>query len=282
MSLLAMGPLCDAGCTIEFNANTVQVRLHDQVVLEGRRDPPGLWVFQLPTPTVLVPPTNNTIVPQVNSAIRAPKAAELVAYSHATLFLPALSTLEKALQCGYVRNFPGLTAKMLQRHPPHSVATAKGHLDQVCQNLRSTRVAPKDLLPPDFDDIFPTQEAPTSTCYVTTIALPTAPTGKYYTDQTRCFPCTSSSGNNYVLLAYHYDANCILAEPISNRKSGSIVAGHKQIVKRLRRAGVKCSFVMIDNECSHALEEFFHSEEIKHQKTPASMHRRNIQGATCS
>mmetsp|Transcript_17787 Transcript_17787/g.32152 ORF Transcript_17787/g.32152 Transcript_17787/m.32152 type:complete len:91 (-) Transcript_17787:59-331(-) len=56
------------------------------------------------------------------SAIGAPKAVELVAYSHATLFLPALSTLEKTLKCGYVRNFPGLTAKTLQRHPPRSVA----------------------------------------------------------------------------------------------------------------------------------------------------------------
>ncbi len=56
MSLLAMGPLCDAGCTIEFNAYTVHVWLQEQVVLEGRRDlPVGLWVFQLPTPAV---PTN--------------------------------------------------------------------------------------------------------------------------------------------------------------------------------------------------------------------------------
>jgi len=38
-----------------------------------------------------------------------------------------------------------------------------------------------------------------------------------------------------LLLAYHYDTNCILAEPIPNRKANSIVAGHKQIVKRLRR-----------------------------------------------
>jgi hypothetical protein len=32
--------------------------------------------------------------------------------------------------------------------------------------------------------------------------MPTAPTGKYYTDQTGHFPCTSSSDNNYVLIAY--------------------------------------------------------------------------------
>jgi hypothetical protein len=161
---------------------------------------------------------------------------------------------------------PGQTVKTLQCHPPRSAATAKGHLDQVQQGLCSTHVAPKDLPPPDFDAIFPTQETPTS---ITAIALPTAPTSKYYTDQSRQFPCTSSSGNNYLLLVYHYDTNCILAEPIPNRKANSIVAGHKQIVKRLRLAGVECSFVMLDNECSHALEELFHSKAIKHQKMAA-------------
>jgi hypothetical protein len=29
---------------------------------------------------------------------------------------------------------------------------------------------------------------------------------------------------------------------------------------------------MLDNECSHALKEFFHSKAIKHQKMPAGMH----------
>jgi len=175
-------------------------------VLEGQRDPPGLWIFQLPTPTVNVPTSNNFMVPQVNSAIGAPKVAELVAYAHATLFSPALDTLERALRCGHIRNFPGLTAKTLHRHPPHSVATAKGHLDQVWKNLCSTRRNPKDVPMPDFDDVFPTQESPTSTCYVMAITLLTAPTGKYYTDLTGRFPCTSSSGSNYVLVAYHYDS----------------------------------------------------------------------------
>jgi hypothetical protein len=84
-----------------------------------------------------------------------PKVAELVVYSHATLFSPAISTLEQALKRGYIRNFPGLTAKTLQCHLPHSVATAKGHLDQVQQILHLTRVKPTDLPPTTTDDAFP-------------------------------------------------------------------------------------------------------------------------------
>jgi hypothetical protein len=123
MSLLAMGPLCDARCMIEFDTTTVHLWLQEQLLLQGSHAPPGLWIFQLPTSDTTMPLTNNAITTQVNSAIRAPKAAELVAYAHATLFSPALDTLEKALHHSYVHNFPRLTAKMLQCHLPHSVVT---------------------------------------------------------------------------------------------------------------------------------------------------------------
>jgi hypothetical protein len=86
---------------------------------------------------------------------------------------------------------------------------------------------PKDVPQPDLDDVFPTQESPTLPCYITAIMLPTAPTGKYNTDQIGQFPCTSSSGSNYVLVAYHYDCNAILVEPLQNCKAGSILATHK-------------------------------------------------------
>ena len=95
-----------------------------------------------------------------------------------------------------------------------------------------------------------------------------------YTDQTGCFPCTSSSGNNYVLITDHYNCNCILAESLPNRKANSIVAAHKRIIERLCCAGITCSFVMLDNEYSSALQTFLHEESVKFQKTPPGIHRR--------
>jgi hypothetical protein len=47
MSLLAMGPLCDAGCMIEFDATTIHVWLQEQLVLQGGCALPGLWIFHL-------------------------------------------------------------------------------------------------------------------------------------------------------------------------------------------------------------------------------------------
>jgi hypothetical protein len=65
------------------------------------------------------------------NAIGDPTAADVVAFAHFTLFLPALSTLEIALQKGYLTNFPGLTAKPLRRHPPKSIPMMKGHMDAI-------------------------------------------------------------------------------------------------------------------------------------------------------
>jgi hypothetical protein len=209
--------------------------------------------------------------------------AELVAYSHATLFSPALSTLEHALKKGYVRNFPGLTAKTLRRHPPQSVATAKGHLDQTRKKLRSTKPrVPKvntssdSAHPPtSTEDEFPDHAEKTHHCHVAVHSLD-EPTGKIYEDQTGKIPCTSASGNNYVMVVYDYDSNAILLEPIRNRKGPTLVEAHTKLHQRLTNAGLRTKFIMLDNEFSNALKSFLTAEEVAFQLTPAGMHRRNI------
>jgi hypothetical protein len=60
----------------------------------------------------------------------APTLDDLVAFAHATLFSPALSTLEKTLIKNYLTNFPGLTLNHLRRHPPASIPMTKRHMDQ--------------------------------------------------------------------------------------------------------------------------------------------------------
>ena len=41
---------------------------------------------------------------------------------------------------------------------------------------------------------------------------------KTYTDLTGRFPRQSSRGNNYIFVAYNYDGNAILAEPIKTER----------------------------------------------------------------
>ena len=142
-SLIAIGPLCDAGCQVLFSASTVKVTLNDKLVLQGTRTPyTRLWHFDLPTTT---PPL------QAHLALSSMKPVDLVAFSHAALFSPALSTLESALQKNLLLGFPGLSLRTLRAHPPNSIATSQGHLDQTRKNQRSTKPPP----PSPEDDPFP-------------------------------------------------------------------------------------------------------------------------------
>jgi hypothetical protein len=118
-SLISMGQLCDAGCSVAFTATKVNVSINDTVVLTGHRTPNTLlWHFPLPTPTP-APPVNHSALATIGSAT----PAELVAFAHAALFSPAfLSTLHLALSKGFITNFPGITPTLLLRKKiPHDL-----------------------------------------------------------------------------------------------------------------------------------------------------------------
>jgi hypothetical protein len=90
---------------------------------------------------------------QANGAIGSDMPAELVTFAHATLFSPALSTLQKALDKGYISNFPGLTTSSLRKYPPRSIPMVKGHLKQTRQNQRSTKAKATKSPPVPFQAI---------------------------------------------------------------------------------------------------------------------------------
>jgi hypothetical protein len=158
-------------------------------VLNGQRNHTnGMWEVELPK------------TEERANAIGTQTASELVAFAHATLFSPALTTLENALNKGYLTNFPGLSAKLLRKHPPTSIAMVKGHLDQSRKNQRSTKKPPIPtpiLIEPDsielsnnIDDYSPNGiDIRTNECFCATIE----PTGQIYTDQTGRFVIYHSS-----------------------------------------------------------------------------------------
>jgi len=116
----------------------------------------------------------------------------------------------------------------LQKHPPISNATIKGHLDQTCQNLCSTKLHALLDLNPELPDAnaFPPAIAngeQTHFCYATMME----PTGQTYMDLTGKFVSLSSSGNNYILIVYDYDSNGILAVLLLNHPSDSILVAYQ-------------------------------------------------------
>ena len=101
------------------------------------------------------------------------------------------------------------------------------HCEQ--QNLQSTLTTqspPTSKLSNGLDDLelchrndnfFPTSATPNvRTNEVAFQLVPTSKIGKAYMDLTGKFPSKSAHGNQYILVAYNYDANAILAEPIKN------------------------------------------------------------------
>ena len=65
--------------------------------------------------------------------------AELVQYLHRCDFSPVVHTWTKDIDSGYFATWPSLTSKLVRKHLPKSLATAKGHLKQDQKNIRSTK-----------------------------------------------------------------------------------------------------------------------------------------------
>jgi hypothetical protein len=220
--------------------------------------------------------------------------ADLVAFAHAALFSPSHSTLDKALAKGFLPDFPGLSRESLKKYPPFSEATSMGHMDNRRKNIQSTKpkvpqadqdgwilVGPKKTTAtvptaedaPEDDD-FPSQ--PQDTTRSNTCFLATAETKNIvYTDQTGRLPIASSSGNNYLLIAYDYDSNCILLRPIKNRTAEALTSAIENVHTTLAKGGCKPQFHRLDNECPQLLKEFFERQQVQHQLVPPHDHRSN-------
>jgi hypothetical protein len=111
-SLLSIGQLCDSGYTVVFDAPTMRVMDGNICVLSGQHNHTnGMWEVEHPKQE------------ERANALGTQTASKLIAFAHATLFSPALATLENALTKGYQTNFPGLSAKLLRnKHPQTSMA----------------------------------------------------------------------------------------------------------------------------------------------------------------
>ena len=99
--------------------------------MEGTRDNKnGLWSILLKQKPQL----------QANSVIQNNKTKkEFTQYVHGLLFSPAKSTLIDAIDRGNFTSWPEVTAKLVRKHLPPSVHTARGHLKQQRKNINSTK-----------------------------------------------------------------------------------------------------------------------------------------------
>ena len=98
---------------------------------------------------------------------------------------------------------------------------------------------------------------------------------KIYTDHTGRFPITFSRGYKYIMIAYDYDSNNILADPIKSRTSLHIKDAYQKLRKLLCSRGLTPMTHVLDNECSKVLKEYMEEENETFQLVPPRLHQRN-------
>jgi hypothetical protein len=134
---------------------------------------------------------------------------DTITYVHACCVSPVTDTWLKSIQNGQFATWPSVTVENVRKYLGKSDATAKCHLNQIRQNIRSTQQA-EVITEPDADIV---QEDKCHYLYATTLE-----TNQIYSDLTGRFPTTSLSGNKYILILYDYDSNSILSAPYEEQR----------------------------------------------------------------
>jgi len=220
------------------------VKYNDCIVLTGTRSLiTRLWNLDVPNPAAAPPmsvadtPTKVASVPSTaNAVINNPNLVARIAFCHASMFSPAISTWCAAINAGHFTSWPELTSAQVRRYPPQSIAMVKGHLNQERANVQSTKpTAEKHELTTSHPVPDP-KPAALKTHFLCADCQPA--TGQIYTDPTGRFLVPSVSGNSYILVVYDYNSNFIHAEPMKNCTKEVILAAYQRVISLLKSRGL--------------------------------------------
>ena len=123
---------------------------------------------------------------------------KFVLFAHAALGSPSITTFINAINLGYFTHWPRLTAQLIRAHLPHTIATAKGHLNQHRQGVDSTKIllSNDDADTSTNDPIISHTPAESNHVYLSIQRL----SHQLSSDLTGRFPVTSDTGSLYVLV----------------------------------------------------------------------------------
>ena len=140
----------------------------------------------------------------------------------------------------------------IARHLPPSVATVQGHIHKYRQHLQSTKkietASVDERLTQDMHPNTPTpnlKENRVAYGVINKEELVTA-----YKDLTGRFPVRSTSGNEYILVGYHFNTNCILGHPVRNRTGPVLTKVWEHLQSEFKKAGLAPEVWILDNEIS--------------------------------
>ena len=206
-SLISVPKLADEGYTtiflagqkgvVVYKANDIAFTSTGAPVLQGCRDLTGLWKISGRQENVNAVSRENE---QTNNVYDLPSTETVIRFLHAAAGFPVKATWITAIKNGHYASWPNLTAELVEKYFPESVATQKGHLKKQRQNVRSTKV--KLESEPDETE---QQQKKHREIYVKIYNV----RDTMYTDQTGNMPVVSNRGNRFVMVLFEVDGNSI-------------------------------------------------------------------------
>ena len=276
-ALLSVKTLADNGYTTIFHPHDRGVTVHDiddfeltlksPALLQGWREAGGLWTVPIvDAPTSRPAPSDTDVAMNV---YELPSTKEVVRFLHAALGFPTKATLLTAIRNGNLVTFPALNVSNVTKHFPESDETQKGHMKQVKQGVRSTKVIDEDTM----HDFKPMPGVKHKDVYLRTFD---ATKKSMYSDQTGKFPIPSSQGNKYIMVAVELDGNYIDAEPLKTKGTQSLINAYQAIFNRWKTTKViNPNWHILDNEAPDAFKQAIRENKCRVELTPADQHRRN-------
>jgi hypothetical protein len=255
--------MCDSGCSVTFTASNVTVTNGDSTILTGKWDKESsIWRV----PIDPVPPINVGQDHSAHNVYEQKSKQDTITYLHACCFSPVTDTWIESIQNGHFSTWHSATMANVPKYLFKYDATAKGHMNQIRQNIRSKQPV-VEITAPETDMI---QEDKCHYIYAATLE-----TNQIYSDLTGRFPTTSLSGNKYILILYDYDSNSVLSAPIKSRGDKEIVRAFDFLIQSLILRGLKPHLQRLDNQASLALRNYLTQQGITYQLAPPHIHRRN-------
>ena len=74
-----------------------------------------------------------------------PSTEQAIRWLHAVCGYPVKSTWLAAVEAGNYVGWPLLTSRNVKKYYPETIKTPKGHMNQTCQNVRSTKLKTQPL-----------------------------------------------------------------------------------------------------------------------------------------
>jgi hypothetical protein len=135
-SLLSIGQLWGHGCKAVFTHSKVTITRDDLVMLTGTRSIAnnGLWTLDPldpASPAAPSTPITGSVNAMFHTTLAHDNIANRIAFYHASLFSPSLSTWCQAINAGHFPSWPGLTSSAVRKYPSQSIPMHQGHIDQV-------------------------------------------------------------------------------------------------------------------------------------------------------